>query len=145
MAATIFAVDTIREYEAGRIQHASILAGYAERYLGVAIGSDSSCFLTKTIKTDRARKGGFEKAAKNIPIKTRCLEHYKANILEYSGMDDASEKLEKEFPMGFKAIRGWLTDFHKENPSIKKPHVDNKQSLSIYLLAEGIHALCLLC
>jgi hypothetical protein len=121
-AATVFVINAIKEYAAGRTQHAWVLVLEAERYLGMAMGSSPASKITKAVKSDQARNSANKKNAENRKIKDFALKHYHDNISTFSSMSDAAGKIAEKIVLAkFKTVLGWLSEFHKENPSIPIP------------------------
>jgi hypothetical protein len=121
-AATVFAVDAIAEFQAGRTQHAWILALQAERYLGLAMGTNPAIKIPKAVKSDQGLSNALRKHEENRKIKAYAWKYYQDHISEFESLKDAAKKIAgKIVPMKYKTVLRWLTEFHKENPSIQKP------------------------
>ncbi len=126
-SATVFAVDAVEEFKSGRIQHAWILALQAERYLGLALGSNPVPKIPKAVKSDAARNNAYKSHKKHRQAENEALQYYRDNISTFSSLDDAAEKIEAVKNIKFSTIRGYLTKFHKDNPSIPKPSRPTRQ------------------
>lgn len=127
-AATVFAIDAIEEYQAGRTQHAWILANKAERYLGMAKGSNPVSNIIKVIKSDLARLNSYKSHKGHTKSRNDALKYYQDNIDTFSGIENAAEKIaEKVVKEKFGTVLNWIRAFHKENPSIPKPSRRTKQ------------------
>ena len=125
---TIFAVDAIKEFQAGRTQHAWILVLQAERYLGMAMGSNSARKIPDFVKSDQARTNATKnkKQRKYKKANELGMEYYKKNISKFSTMIEAAEKI-AQIVANIQSVKvetiykEWLPKFHEDNPSIKKP------------------------
>lgn len=119
--AAVFAIDAIQEFEAGRIQHAWFLVVKAERYLGMALGSNPVSKIPRIIKSDQATRNAAKKNEENRQCRSDALKYYQDHISEFSSLNAAAKQMCKIVPFKHKTVLGWLTQHHKDYPNIKKP------------------------
>lgn len=63
---------------------------------------------------NQASAKAIKRNAENRQLREFALKHYADNISSFKSMDDAAEKIaEKIVPAKFRAVRNWITQYHK--------------------------------
>ncbi len=86
----------------------------ASEMLGCARGCSTLNELKAIEKSLFYKNAALKRHAENYAIKADALKYYAENIATFKSMDAAAEIISKEIvPASFRAVRKWISEYHK--------------------------------